>query len=300
MKLIEIFKAGECKDANGVKVTITPDDLQQVVDSYDANVFEAPAVIGHPEHNHPAYAWVKGLRLEGDVLKAELHQVDPAFSELVEKGRYKKISASFYLPNSESNPKKGFLYLRHVGFLGAAAPAVKGLKTPIFAENESGVVDFSDYIDKKSLELEELKAENARLKEQMAEKLAQDKKKEIVYFTENLIKQGRLAPRVRNEIEAILHYAERIDKGETLDFSEGESLLKKMQDFLLAQPQIITFSEVATKENAVSKTEEDFIQYAENTPPEMIELDQKIRTYAKVNKISYTEAFDIICKPRGK
>lgn len=299
MKLIEIFKAGERKDANGVKVAITPDDLQQVVDSYDADVFEAPAVIGHPEHNHPAYAWVKGLRLDGDVLKAELHQVDPAFSEMVEKGRYKKISASFYLPNSESNPKKGFLYLRHVGFLGAVAPAVKGLKSPIFAEHEAGVVDFSDYEENQPSELEKLKAENARLKEQMAEQLAENKKKEIVHFTENLIKQGRLAPKVRNEVEAILHYAERIDKGETLDFSEGESLLKKMQDFLLAQPQFISFSEVATKERATEKQAED-IEYAENTPLEMIELDQKIRTYAKVNKISYTEAFDIICKPRGK
>lgn len=299
MNLIEIFKAGERKDANGVKVAITPDDLQQVVDSYDADVFEAPAVIGHPEHNHPAYAWVKGLRLDGDVLKAELHQVDPAFSELVEKGRYKKISASFYLPNSESNPKKGFLYLRHVGFLGAVAPAVKGLKSPIFAENEAGVVDFSDYEENQPSELEKLKAENARLKEQMAEQLAENKKKEIVHFTESLINQGRLAPKVRNEVEAILHYAERIDKGETLDFSEGESLLKKMQDFLLAQPQFISFSEVATKERATEKQAED-IEYAENTPLEMIELDQKIRTYAKVNKISYTEAFDIICKPRGK
>lgn len=292
MKLIEIFKAGKRKDANGIEVDITPADLQQVVNAYDVDTFEAPAVIGHPEHNHPAYAWVKGLRLDNDVLKAEFHQVDPAFSEIVKNGRFKKVSASFYLPDSESNPKKGFLYLRHVGFLGAIPPAVKGLKNPIFAENEAGVVDFSDYENELS-ELEKLKAENARLKNQLSENQISD-------FTENLIKQGKLAPKVRKEAEAILHYAERIGKGETLDFNEGESLLQKVQDFLTAQPQIITFSEVATKENAVSKTEEDFIQYAENTPPEMIELDQKIRTYAKVNKISYTEAFDIICKPRGK
>lgn len=242
---------------------------------------------------------MKGLRLEGDVLKAELHQVDPAFSEMVEKGRYKKISASFYLPNSESNPKKGFLYLRHVGFLGAAPPAVKGLKNPIFAENEVGVVDFSDYIENQSSELEKLKAENARLKEQMAEQLAENKKNEISNFTENLIRQGRLAPKVRNEVETILYYAERIDKGDTLDFSERESLLQKMQNFLSSQPQIIIFSEIATKENAVSKQTENFVQYAENTPQELIEFDQKIRTYAKVNNITYTEAFNIINKQEG-
>ena len=168
MKLIEIFKARKRKDDNGVEVDITPADLQQVVNAYDVDTFEAPAVIGHPEHNHPAYAWVKGLRLDNDVLKAEFHQVDPAFSEIVKNGRFKKVSASFYLPDSESNPKKGFLYLRHVGFLGAIPPAVKGLKNPIFAENEAGVVDFSDYENELS-ELEKLKAENARLKNQLSD-----------------------------------------------------------------------------------------------------------------------------------
>ncbi|MBF6985760.1 peptidase [Pasteurella multocida] len=147
MNLIEIFKAGTRKDANGIEVTITKDDLQQAVDSYKVEYHEAPAVIGHPKHDAPAYAWVKRLELEGDILKAEFNQIDPEFAEMVEAGRFKKVSASFYLPKSPNNPKKGSLYLRHVGFLGAMPPAVKGLRNPEFAEGEEGVVDFSDWTE---------------------------------------------------------------------------------------------------------------------------------------------------------
>ncbi|MDG6304415.1 peptidase, partial [Glaesserella parasuis] len=43
--------------------------------------------------------------------------------------------------------KQGSLYLRHVGFLGAIPPAVKGLRNPVFAEGEEGVVDFSDWTE---------------------------------------------------------------------------------------------------------------------------------------------------------
>lgn len=145
MQLIEIFKAGKRADANGHIVEITTQDLQQAVDAYDPAFHESPVVIGHPKDNHPAYAWVKSLQLDGDILKAELDQVDPEFAEMVEKGRYKKVSASFYLANSQSNPKQGSLYLRHVGFLGAIPPAVKGLRNPEFAENEDGVVEFADW-----------------------------------------------------------------------------------------------------------------------------------------------------------
>ncbi|WGE52383.1 peptidase [Actinobacillus equuli] len=145
MNLIEIFHAGKQVDRHGKEITFTQDDLQQVVDSYDVAFHESPVVVGHPQHNHPAYAWVKSLQLDGDVLKAEFDQIDPEFAEMVETGRFKKVSASFYSPNSPNNPKKGSWYLRHVGFLGAMPPAVKGLRNPEFAEDEEGVFDFSEF-----------------------------------------------------------------------------------------------------------------------------------------------------------
>jgi phosphoglycolate phosphatase-like HAD superfamily hydrolase len=69
--------------------------------------------------------------------------VDPDFAEGVEAGRYRYVSASFYPPSDPNNPKPGNWYLRHIGFLGAQPPAVKGL-APAFAEAAAaGLVEFA-------------------------------------------------------------------------------------------------------------------------------------------------------------
>jgi hypothetical protein len=139
---IEIFAAGTHTSSNGVTLNISNSDLDAIARSYSPQTFEAPAVVGHPRDNSPAYGWVESVRREGGKLLAKLAQVDPEFEESVKAGRYKKISASFYSPDSSANPKPGNYYLRHVGFLGGMAPAVKGLKSVAFAEEEAGVIDF--------------------------------------------------------------------------------------------------------------------------------------------------------------
>jgi hypothetical protein len=94
------------------------------------------------------------LRLQGGALEAAPQQVNPAFAEQVRQGAYKKISAAFYAPDSPHNPKPGVYYLKHVGFLGAMPPAVKGMRDPAFAEggaagadSQDGVVVFSELLD---------------------------------------------------------------------------------------------------------------------------------------------------------
>ncbi|MDT1547174.1 peptidase, partial [Escherichia coli] len=145
MSAIHIFKAGTHTDMHGKKLPFTPDDLAACVKAYDPSVHEAPLVIGHPRTEDPAWGWVKALSLSGVDLMAEPAQLDPQFAEMVTDGRFKKVSASFYLPDSPSNPKPGVLYLRHVGFLGAQPPSVKGLKQVSFSEQEEGVVEFADW-----------------------------------------------------------------------------------------------------------------------------------------------------------
>ena len=72
----------------------------------------------------------------------------PEFAEMVQAGRFKKRSASFYKPDSPANPVPGVYYLRHLGFLGAQPPAVKGLADPEFAEYKFGeAVEFADSAD---------------------------------------------------------------------------------------------------------------------------------------------------------
>lgn len=129
---IEIFRGGRQVDSEGRKHD--GDALiDKAVKSFDANEHEPPVVIGHPKDNAPAYGWVKGLKTtikDGvKVLLMKAGDVVPEFENLAKQGLYKKRSASFY-PDGR---------LRHVGFLGAAPPAVKGLADLQFDDQDDAV-----------------------------------------------------------------------------------------------------------------------------------------------------------------
>lgn len=144
MKPFEIFKPGRHTSAGGSTLEFGEDVLRAAVAAYDPALHEAPIVVGHPKDNHPAFGWIKSLEFSDGKLLANPGEINPDFSELVASGAYKKRSASWYLPDSPANPKPGTLYLRHVGFLGAQPPALKGLKDVSFNEAEEGVVEFAD------------------------------------------------------------------------------------------------------------------------------------------------------------
>ncbi len=146
MNPIQIFRTGRHTDMGGTVAGFSEADLAAMAAAYDPALSEAPIVVGHPKSDAPAYGWIKGLKAEGGALYAEPDQVDPAFAELVKAGRYKKLSACFYAPQSAANPKPGAYYLRHVGFLGAQPPAIKGLAPVQFAEGEEDLVtvEFSE------------------------------------------------------------------------------------------------------------------------------------------------------------
>lgn len=140
---IDTFKAGRHRAQSGQVYEFSDADLKAIAESYDPSVSAAPIVLGHPKSDDPAWGWVKSLGIdERGHLYAEPERIDPAFAEGVEAGRYRYVSASLYAPDDERNPKAGSWYLRHLGFLGAQPPAVKGL-TPAFAEEPAPAVDFS-------------------------------------------------------------------------------------------------------------------------------------------------------------
>lgn len=141
---IHIFKAGRHTAMNGQTIPFSEADLEATAKAYDPALHEAPLVVGHPALDAPAYGWVKSLSFAVDGLQAVPDQVDADFAELVAAGRFKHVSASFYAPDSPRNPAPGVYYLRHVGFLGAAAPAVKGLRPVSFGQAEEGVLEFSE------------------------------------------------------------------------------------------------------------------------------------------------------------
>ena len=126
---IPIFHGGTQTDSQGN--THDGDTLiDKAVANFNPVIHEPPAVVGHPRENAPAYGWVEKVKAEFvdgvNTLFAKFRQVDPEFKKLVESGAYKKRSASFYPDGT----------LRHVGFLGAMPPAVKGLADVNFADSD--------------------------------------------------------------------------------------------------------------------------------------------------------------------
>lgn len=144
MAAIQIFKpSGTLTSMEGVQVSLSAADLQDIATAYNPAVHEAPLTIGHPTHDAPAYGWVRSLSFADGALNADCEQ-STELGELVSKGHYKKVSASFYTPGAPGNPTPGKWGLRHVGFLGAQPPGVKGLKAVSFADAEEGVVTFGE------------------------------------------------------------------------------------------------------------------------------------------------------------
>jgi hypothetical protein len=113
---VEIFRAGTHTDSQGRSGTWTEADLDEMVRNHNEST-AAPAVIGHPETDDPAYGWVERLERRGQSLFAKFKDVVPQFAEAVEKGRYRKRSVSV------GKTPDGWRLL-HVGWLGAKAPAL--------------------------------------------------------------------------------------------------------------------------------------------------------------------------------
>src|SRR3569833_1639327 len=217
--LIHIFRAGRRQAMDGRVLEFSDADLAASAAAYDPALHEAPLVIGHPATAAPAHGWVSKLLADGADLSAVPQQVTPAFAESVQRGEYKKISASFYLPGSPANHVTGVYYLSHAGFLGAQPPAVKGLRLVSFAgsdsdactiefaaqpENEAGSLTPS-YAESEDTMTDKQQdaafAERERELKAREQRLTQTKKdthrKDVANFVEGLVKDGIALPRGR-------------------------------------------------------------------------------------------------------
>ena len=149
MKRIHFFRPGRHTAMSGQTIEFSEADLARAAQVYDPTVHEAPLVVGHPKGDLPAYGGVAAVHVANGDLEAEPCDVDPAFEELVRTKRFGKVSASWYAPGSPQHPLAGTdnhdtWYLRHIGFLGAQPPAVKGLRAVEFGEADEGVVEFGE------------------------------------------------------------------------------------------------------------------------------------------------------------
>lgn len=128
--MVPIFKAGNHVSRDGRALTFTTSDLDRIVTTYNSQPadsrHDAPAVIGHPKTDGPAYGWFNSIKRDGEILYGELRDPHPDFVGWVKDGRYRKVSAKFDADG----------LLKHVGWLGAQPPAIKGLDEFTFEEGE--------------------------------------------------------------------------------------------------------------------------------------------------------------------
>ncbi|HEY6349613.1 MAG TPA: hypothetical protein VI636_09410 [Candidatus Angelobacter sp.] len=132
-KWIEVFRAGSYGD----KGNYTEADIDRAIRNFQPSQHEPPVVIGHPEHNAPAYGWVDKLKRVGNTMFAMFRDVPEQFEEMLRSGRFKKRSVSFY--TTPDGP-----VLRHVGFLGAMPPEVKGLTDVKFRDGQCQAIEFNE------------------------------------------------------------------------------------------------------------------------------------------------------------
>ncbi len=147
---LDVFRAGDYGEKGRYSVA----DLASMCANYNPSIDEVPLVIGHPQSDKdpkkddatrfrdPAYGWAKAFRMNGDVLQALPGEVDPDFEESVKAGRYKKRSVAFK-ENADGTLKMP-LELRHIGWLGASMPAIKGLRDAKFSDRHYTEIEFSE------------------------------------------------------------------------------------------------------------------------------------------------------------
>lgn len=281
---LHIFRAGTYTDMHGREITISPEELAAAAAAYDPALHQAPIVVGHPKDNSPAFGWLASLSATGADLEGEPIEVDPAFAEAVRAGRYKTRSASFWQPEHPGNPKPGVWYLRHLGFLGGAAPAVKGLRGADLADgaSETVVIEFSEVAvglkpdlqeaampeqTTETLDLAEreaaLSAREAELAAQaealaereqaLAQAEADRRRAEVTAFAEGLAEQARIrpadVPRLTEIILALaLHAPEPAAAFAAGEGAEPVDAATWLRGYLAASPPLVELSEVASRE----------------------------------------------------
>jgi len=273
---IAILKPGTFTDVRGTRVTFSRADLAEIAASYDAAADPAPLVVGHPTIDAPAYGWVGRVELVGDELRAHPSEIAPAFAEAVAAGHYRKVSPQLYPPRHPGNPTPGRWHLQHVGFLGGAAPAIKGLGTVAFSEaadaaaiavtieQEPPMTDTPDTIalaqreaaaTTREAELAGREAAIQAREEAAATAARTAQHDQNVAFAEGLVTAGTLAPAARATVIGLM---DQLDASTPVSFGEGDGAtsatpLAAFRALFDAAHPVVAFGEHAPASDALKQ-----------------------------------------------
>lgn len=299
MGWMEIFRAGEYPQG-----TFGAAELDQVVANYDPAQHEAPLVIGHPRLDAPAYGWVKAVRRAGATLVAQFGQVEDSVRAAVEAGRWKKVSVRLRL-----DPERGWT-LRHVGLLGAAAPAVEGLAPIQFDEQDAGGVELEcDFSEERTMKTEEeiraeLEADFAarlanrerELQTQLTAERMKGRRRDVEGFVAEQIKEGRLTPAQRDT--GLVDFMLSLDAAQEVEFAAGSRSTSAgwFEAFVASLPRAVDFTERAGRDTdpGAGAGDKDFAAQGEKVDQERLALHRKAVAYQRANKCSYEQALEAV------
>ena len=320
--LFEIFKTGSHTSDKGVTKDYSLDDLNFIATNYNPSEDEAPIVIGHPEDNDPAFGWVSSLSVSQDgklLAEAPDDKLHPEFLSALKEGRYKKRSISL-TPEGK---------LRHIGFLGAAKPAVKGLADIQFSSPSSEVYEFdvekeseveikeevikpeieNDKLTSLSQEINTLKDSISAMQKNFSESELKSTKTSIEKINSQLnslqskisnsdfekildekVNVGTLTPAIKDKVLEVLNFMQSQNFSEDFSVSKFQSEVNKLLVSLVNSfPKIIFYENFAEKPEDDSSIKDDSFIGME-IDSESKQLHKKAIALMKKDNITYLNA----------
>lgn len=300
----EIFKTGTHTSDKGITKNYSIDDLNYIAQSYEPSVHEAPIVIGHPANNMPAYGWIESLKVIGDKLIAKAKDIVPEFKSALEQKLYKKRSISL-----DEDGK-----LRHIGFLGAAPPAVKGLADIQFSEvpgasysidlqaqtspekdaqspSEKVLSDFTEQIRKLNNSFSSpLHTSNPNLEKEVNDLKFKIESSEFERKLNDKIQNGSLTPAMKTHTMNFLKFVNTHNFSQAFDFNQF-----KMKFNLLLNNFIDSIPKIIYYENFAEPPDNPSVSLTENysglpVDPESSALHKKALTIMQKDNSSYEAA----------
>lgn len=282
---IEIFREGTFTPQEGKPLTFGAADLKAIADGYNANA-EAPIVVGHPQTDTPAFGWVDKLTFKDGKLLATIKDVVAEFADMVKNGHYRKVSASLFAPKNAANPVPGTWYLKHVGFLGGAAPAVTGLKSVQLAA-PSDTVEFAfDFSDDASFNEVSSFAH-------MQDELRQLRREKLDLRVDKLVEKGHLLPAHKDEV---VEFCASDSESVTVSFASGNASTGSewLLAFLERQPPVVNFGKMDLGVEHFAQSPAYVAPEGYTADPTRIEIYNKATVIQREKGISFAAALDLV------
>lgn len=294
---IPFLKTGKFTDMNGKVVEFKDEAALDAVllatkeREYDND--EIPIVIGHPKTDSPAFGWVKKDKLfrEGNTLfaQAEDDQVTDELKDLLKKKLFKKISPKIYRTGA----------IAHLGFLGAIAPAVKGLPSYSFSAEDEGSqlsIELSEFV-MDEWPFRSLGRILRQIKYYFVEKEGLEKANQLINDWD--IDEASRVPNIREKEDGNKIFSEEEIEQQKLEDSEMKELddiktqlAEKDTALLDAQKKLKEFEEKQAADAIATKTAE-FVAFCESDAVKVKikdgEKDEIVNTLLALNKVDAFE-----------